>query len=217
MMQKLTGIKAVIIDLDGTMVDTMGDFLVAINAMRDELHLAPLAYHDIHKMVGKGGENLITQVLALDLNAQQIAEQFSHAYSRYQHHYLAINGQFSALYPHVEAGLIALKQKGLRLACVTNKQLSFTLPLLKQKGLFDYFEVIYGGDSFANKKPHPEPMLQVSHYFDLAPEQIVAIGDSSNDAIAARAATVGFAQSARGYGSISAECKPIAAKTSAVY
>ena len=187
-MTQLQGIKAAIIDLDGTMVDTIGDFLVAINAMRAEFALAPLAQATIQNMVGKGSENLIRQVLACDFSATDVEQHFDAAMDSYQRHYLAINGQFSQLYPDVHAGLQAMQTRGLRLACVTNKPIAFVLPLLKQKQLIDYFDVIYGGDSLAHKKPHPAPMLKVCDDFQLAPAQVVAIGDSSNDAIAARAA-----------------------------
>ena len=81
-----------------------------------------------------------------------------------------------------------MKAAGLRLACVTNKPIAFALPLLKQKNLAQYFEIVYGGDSLPKKKPHPMPLLQVCADFDLAPAKVVAIGDSSNDAQAARAA-----------------------------
>ena len=77
---------------------------------------------------------------------------------------------------------------GLRLACVTNKPIAFATPLLAQKGLSPFFELVYGGDSFPKKKPDPMPLLQVCSDFDLAPPSVVAIGDSSNDADAARAA-----------------------------
>ena len=81
-----------------------------------------------------------------------------------------------------------MKKGGVRLACVTNKPIAFARPLLEKKGLIDLFEVIYGGDSLAHKKPHPLPMLTVCNDFDLQPAQVVAIGDSSNDSEAARAA-----------------------------
>jgi phosphoglycolate phosphatase len=184
----LRGVRAAIIDLDGTMLDTVPDFHVAINRMRAELGLAPIAAERIKLMVGKGSENLIRSVLALDYDAAGVAQHFSAAMDAYQRHYLAINGDHSALYPEVAAGLDALKAAGLRLACVTNKPIAFAAPLLKQKGLASYFEVVYGGDSLAKKKPHPMPLLQVCADFALQPAQVVAIGDSSNDAQAARAA-----------------------------
>lgn len=184
----LRGVRAAIIDLDGTMLDTVPDFHVAINRMRAELGLAPIAAERIKLMVGKGSENLIRSVLALDYDAAGVAQHFSAAMDAYQRHYLAINGDHSALYPEVAAGLAALKAAGLRLACVTNKPIAFATPLLAQKGLAGCFEVVYGGDSLAKKKPHPMPLLQVCADFALQPAQVVAIGDSSNDAQAARAA-----------------------------
>ena len=183
-----TPIRAAIIDLDGTMLDTVPDFHVAINRMRAELDLAPIGQEQIARMVGKGSENLIRAVLAIDFDPIGVDSRFEAAMAAYQRHYLAINGQHSALYPDVIAGLEALRSQGLRLACVTNKPIGFATPLLAQKGLAGYFEVVYGGDSLARKQPDPMPLLQVCADFDLAPPQVVAIGDSSNDAEAARAA-----------------------------
>jgi phosphoglycolate phosphatase len=181
-------ISAAIIDLDGTMLDTMPDFHVALNGMRADLGLAPIAQEVITPMVGKGSENLIRSVLARDFDAASVDARFDEAMASYQRHYLAINGQFSVLFDGVVAGLEAMRANGLRLACVTNKPIAFTTPLLALKGLAGYFDVVYGGDSLAQKKPHPLPLLTVCRDFDLAPASVVAIGDSSNDAEAARAA-----------------------------
>jgi len=181
-------IKAAIIDLDGTMLDTVPDFELALNGMRAEFSLAPITEAIIEPMVGKGSEKLIRDVLALDYDAARIDAVFDEAMAAYQRHYLAINGQRSRLYPDVIEGLQAFKALGLRLACVTNKPIAFTTPLLAQKELAPHFEIVYGGDSLAKKKPDPLPLLQVCSDFDLAPSQVVAIGDSSNDAEAARAA-----------------------------
>ena len=182
------GIRAAIIDLDGTMVDTAPDFQVAINRMREELHLAPLALDTITDFVGKGSENLMRRVLGVDFEENEVERRFELALQRYQYHYLQINGDHSELYAGVHEGLLAMKKGGVRLACVTNKPIAFARPLLEKKRLIDLFEVIYGGDSLAHKKPHPLPMLTVCNDFDLQPEQVVAIGDSSNDSEAARAA-----------------------------
>ncbi|UOD32935.1 phosphoglycolate phosphatase [Massilia violaceinigra] len=181
-------IRAVIIDLDGTMLDTLPDFHVAINAMRGQFGYTPITREQIALMIGKGSENLIRAVLALDNDAAGVEQRFDDAMAFYQRHYLAINGDHSALYDGVIDGLEAMKADGLRLACVTNKPIAFATPLLAQKGLAPYFEVVYGGDSLPRKKPDPMPLLQVCADFGLAPAQVVAIGDSSNDAEAARAA-----------------------------
>lgn len=184
----LKNIKAVIIDLDGTMIDTAPDFLVAINRMRAELSLSPLDITTITNFVGKGSENLIHRVLAVDFDQEQIATHFDAAMAAYQRHYLAINGDYSKLYPNVIEGLEAMRSLGLRMACVTNKPVNFAKPLLVKKGLASYFEIVYGGDSFPRKKPDPMALLQVCADFDLPPAQVLAIGDSSNDAQASRAA-----------------------------
>jgi len=184
----LAGVRAAIIDLDGTMLDTIPDFHVAINGMRAELALQPITQDQIALMVGKGSENLIRSVLALDLDAAGVEAKFEAAMDAYQRHYLSINGNYSALYPDVIEGLTAMKAQGLRLACVTNKPIAFTTPLLKLKGLDGFFEVVYGGDSLPRKKPDPLPLQTVCADFGLQPAQVVAIGDSSNDAQAARAA-----------------------------
>lgn len=187
-MLKLQAIRAVIIDLDGTMIDTAPDFLITINRMRADVGLAELDLTTIKNFVGKGSENLVRRVLSLDWDERKVEQEFATAFARYHHHYNQINGQFSSLYPNVVKGLHALRAQGLRLACVTNKPISLALPLLEQKNLKDFFEIIYGGECLPRKKPDPLPLLQVCRDFQLAPAQVLAIGDSSNDAQAAHAA-----------------------------
>jgi len=184
----LTGIRAAIIDLDGTMLHTAPDFQVAVNRMRGDLGLDALDLDTITKFVGKGTENLMRQVLSVDYAPADVESRFARALASYQAHYLAINGDHSTLYPGVREGLDLLRAKGLRLACVTNKPIAFAAPLLEKTGLRAYFEIVYGGDSLPRKKPDPYPLLQVCADFGLQPQQVVAIGDSSNDAQAARIA-----------------------------
>ena len=181
-------IRAVIIDLDGTMLDTVPDFHVAINRMRAELDLRPIAAQQVENLVGKGSENLIRGVLAIDFDAAGVDQRFEQAMAAYQRHYLTINGDHAALYDGVLEGLAAMQAMDLRMACVTNKPIAFARPLLEKKGLAGFFEIVYGGECLPRKKPDPMPMLQVCADFDLAPADVVAIGDSSNDAEAARAA-----------------------------
>lgn len=181
-------IKAAIIDLDGTMLNTAPDFHEAINRMRGDLGLSPLSQQTIIDFVGKGTENLIRKVLAVDYDESGINSRFAEAMSSYLGHYQTINGDLATLYPEVTEGLQSMRNKGLRLACVTNKPIALAIPLLEKKGLQAYFDIVYGGDSFPQKKPDPMPLLAVCKAFSLTPQQVIAIGDSSNDAIAARAA-----------------------------
>ena len=188
---------AVIIDLDGTLVDTLGDFVAALNLMLADLPpdyatLAPLDAALVRQMVGKGSEHLIRTVLALatpDIEpATADTALFDLAFTRYQEHYAALNGRYAQLYPGVLEGLTALQERGLRLACLTNKPLLFAQQLLQHKGLDGFFTRVFGGDSFAHKKPHPLPLLETCAALASAPARTLMLGDSSNDAIAARAA-----------------------------
>ncbi len=181
-------IRAAIIDLDGTMLDTLPDFEAALNGMRADFGLAPVTQAVIKPLIGKGSEKLVRDALLLDWAPERVDAAFEEARAGYQRHYLAINGDHSTLFDGVLEGLDALSSLGLRLACVTNKPMAFTTPLLAQKGLARYFELVYGGDSFPKKKPDPMPLLGVCSAIDLPPTSVVAIGDSSNDAEAARAA-----------------------------
>ena len=191
----LSRMDAVIVDLDGTMVDTMGDFSEALNRMLRDLALPPIGAEHIERMVGKGSEHLINSVLKhvlpLDskgFDAIKKEAMYPAAWTSYQRHYLAINGQYAAVYAGVEEGLAALHARGLRLACLTNKPTDFALPLLKAKGLDGYFEKVFGGDAFERKKPDPLPLIKTCEALGTAPARTLMVGDSSNDAQAARAA-----------------------------
>ena len=188
-------LDAAIIDLDGTMVDTMGDFVVAINLMLHDLGHQPVERAVVALRVGKGSENLVKSVLN-HVADQQIPRQaapekianFDRALDLYQHHYRAINGQHAHVYPGVVDGLRALQKAGLKLACLTNKPVGFASELLRLKGLDGFFSQIFGGDSFAAKKPDALPVLKTCEALGTLPGQTLMVGDSSNDALAARAA-----------------------------
>lgn len=180
-------LDAAIVDLDGTMVNTLGDFAEALNRMLADLQLPAIAPQAIENMVGKGSEHLIRSVLA-HVGAADVDAIYGQAWQRYEHHYLQLNGQFAEVYPGVLEGLQALRARGLRLACLTNKPLSFAQPLLEQKGLAPLFEQVFGGDSFERKKPDPLPLLKTCEALGTSPARTLMLGDSSNDAQAARAA-----------------------------
>lgn len=190
---RLTG---AIVDLDGTMVDTLGDFEVALNHTLADLDLPPVSRGVVERTVGKGSEHLIRSVLAHQLAQPDVPASacvtvdrlYDMAWQRYQHHYLRVNGQHAQVYPGVQAGLQALKDAGLALACLTNKPLSFARPLLEAKALAAYFGHVFGGDSFERKKPDPLPLIKTCEAMGMAPAHTLMLGDSSNDAQAADAA-----------------------------
>jgi len=185
----LSHFDAAIVDLDGTLVDTIGDFVVSLNRMLDELSLPHIDGPTVEAMVGKGSEHLIHSILRHVRGTSEDGQAwFDRAWPRYQHHYLAINGQHAAVYEGVVEGLGALRDRGLRLACLTNKPTAFARPLLADKGLDGFFEVMFGGDAFERKKPDPLPLLRACEALGTRPARTLMVGDSSNDAKAARAA-----------------------------
>lgn len=181
-------IKAALVDLDGTMVDTLDDFTASLNGMLAELGARPVTRDETAGYVGKGSEHLVRSVLSARFSADETDARFAQALERYQAHYALVNGRHTRLYPDVEPGLAALASAGVKLACVTNKPHRFAVALLDQYGLAHYFSVILGGDSVARKKPDPLPMLAACDAMGVAPSEAVAIGDSENDALAGRAA-----------------------------
>jgi phosphoglycolate phosphatase len=192
--------RAVIIDLDGTLVDTLGDFEVALNRTMAGLGLPGVNRAAVARTVGKGSEHLIRSLLAEQLElpavrglgqaclARTVDDLYEPAWRQYQQHYHAINGEFAAVFPGVLDGLQALRARGLPLACLTNKPLAFARALLQAKGLDRYFQQVFGGDSFERKKPDPLPLLKTCEALGTPPAHTWMVGDSQNDALAARAA-----------------------------
>lgn len=178
-------IQAAIVDLDGTLVDTVGDFDVALNATLGEHGLPRVDRGFIERTVGKGSEHLIRCTLA-EVDADP--DLYESAWQAYQRHYQSINGLHSVVYPGVVEGLRRLLDAGWALACLTNKPGAFAKPLLAAKGLDGYFSQVFGGDAFARNKPDPLPLLQTCLALGSLPGRTLMIGDSSNDAQAARAA-----------------------------
>lgn|SRR5690606_20793256 len=183
--------RAVLIDLDGTLLDTIPDLAAAANAMLAELQTPQLPLADIATFVGKGTENLVQRCLTdprvgLPADPTTVAA----ALSVFNRHYHAVNGQASRVYPGVLAGLAAFRAQGATLAVVTNKPTEFTLPLLRRSGLSDWFDVVVCGDTCERKKPDPLPLLHACEQLGYPPQQALAIGDSVNDALAARAAGI---------------------------
>ena len=180
-------VKAVVIDLDGTLLDTIGDLAGAANSMRLELGLAPLDPDVIKTFVGKGIANLVSRTLTYGRgNLDQAA--LNAAVAVFERHYALCLTATSRPYPGAEKGLQALRAKGLRLGCITNKAARFTRPLLESAGLAGYFEIVLSGDSLPRKKPDPLPLLHAARFFNVEPRELLLIGDSVNDVQAARAA-----------------------------
>ena len=178
-------LAAAILDLDGTLVDTLGDFTAALNVMLRALRLPAVDGACVARFIGKGSEHLIRQTLA---QVDAPAELYPEAWDRYQAAYRELNGRAATVYAGVPEGLDALRAMGLQLACLTNKPTEFARALLAMKGLAANFEAVFGGDAFERKKPDPLPLLKTCEALGTVPAATVMIGDSRNDAAAARAA-----------------------------
>jgi phosphoglycolate phosphatase len=180
-------VRAVTIDLDGTLLDTIPDLAAAANLMLREMERPPLAEERVRTFVGKGIRNLVERVLATAFDGTA-TELLPRALPIYERCYAAVNGRHTTIYPGVIEGLDALHSLGFPLACVTNKSARFTLPLLDQVQLASYFAEVVAGDTLPRKKPDPLPLLHVCQKFSVAPPDMLMIGDSLNDSQAARAA-----------------------------
>jgi phosphoglycolate phosphatase len=177
--------QGAIVDLDGTLVDTLGDFVVVLGRVLDDMGLRRVDRGFVRNTVGKGSEHLIRRALA---HVGADAARYEQAWALYQRHYEAVNGAHADVFPGVVEGLDRLAARGLALACLTNKPTAFAEALLRVKGLKGYFRVVYGGDAFERRKPDPLPLLRTCEALRTVPQRTLMIGDSSNDAAAARAA-----------------------------
>jgi phosphoglycolate phosphatase len=181
-------VKAVVIDLDGTLLDTAPDLAYAATLMMAELGLDAPPLDVIRTYIGNGVSRLVKRVLTGDMSAEPDAELFPRAYALYEKHYSANVARESAPFPGVIEGLQSLRKQGFRLACITNKAAIFTLPLLRDTHLLDFFELVLSGDSLPKRKPDPLPLLHACAHFGIQPAELLLIGDSLNDTQAARAA-----------------------------
>lgn len=181
-------IQGVLVDLDGTLLDTVPDLAAACNGMMSDLGMHDVTEKQVSEYVGKGAEVLVHRCLTLSLDGKADATLHAKAMAAFGVNYHRSNGQYAKVYEGVIEGLEAMRSKGLKLACVTNKPYEFAEPLLVATKLRHYFEFVQGGDTIAKKKPDPLPMLWAASRLGLQPERCAAIGDSINDALAGNAA-----------------------------
>jgi phosphoglycolate phosphatase len=180
--------RAVLIDLDGTLLDTAADLAAAVNLMLADLGRPAQSEATIASYVGKGAEVLVHRALGGALDARVDPELHDRGLAAFSVHYDRENGRQARAYEGVVPGLARMRAMGLKLACVTNKPQQFADPLLERCGLASSFEFVIGGDALPRKKPDPMPMLHAAQRLGALPGQTIAIGDSINDALAARAA-----------------------------
>jgi phosphoglycolate phosphatase len=180
--------KAVLIDLDGTLVDSVPDLANAIDQMMLQLAMPARGIDAVTQWIGNGADRLVKRALVNSMEGEPSEALFQKALPLFEVAYAANNGKHSYLYDGVEVGLNYLQQQGYRLGCVTNKPIAFTLPLLEAMGIADFFDVTIGGDQVERIKPDPQPLLMAAEKLRVDPKQAVMLGDSVSDVMAARAA-----------------------------
>ena len=181
--------KMVLIDVDGTLVDSVPDLTFCVDEMLKQLDMPVRGEAAVRQWVGNGVQRLTERALTNDLDGHPDAELLARAMPIFMELYAENTSKRSRLYDGVLEGLDFLQScEGLKIGCVTNKAEQFTLPLLTDLGIVDRFEIIISGDSLPEKKPHPMPLLHAAEKLGVAPEDAVMIGDSKSDVKAARAA-----------------------------
>ena len=183
-----TPIEAVLIDLDGTLLHTAPDIAAAVNAVLRECGQAEIAESVVATYVGQGVDMLLHRALSGDRDGRVDEHELQRARALFGPAYAAVNGQYATLYPGVVDGLDALQAQGLHLACVTNKPLRAAEDLLARFGLDRYFACVVGGDTLTQRKPEPQPLWHAAALLGVDPGACIVLGDSANDARAARAA-----------------------------
>ena len=181
-------IRAVLFDLDGTLVDSAPDLAAAVNATLAELGRAPVPVDTVRDWVGNGADRLLERALSGRADGTVPAAELAAVRPLFLRHYERLLCVDSVLYPGVSEGLAGLREQGLALGCVTNKPSRFTLPLLEQLGIAGHFGALVGGDDVVRKKPAPDALQEAARRLGVACDDCLMVGDSVNDIEAARAA-----------------------------
>ncbi|MES9943853.1 MAG: phosphoglycolate phosphatase [Candidatus Thiodiazotropha sp.] len=180
--------EMILIDVDGTLVDSVPDLAYCVDEMMKQLGRPPHGETKVRDWVGNGVERLVRRALIGRLDGEPEEAEFARAYPIFLELYAENTSKRSLLYPGIREGLDYLKGQGYRLGCVTNKAAQFTLPLLRDLGVHDDFEIVVAGDTLPKKKPDPMPLLHAAEHLSADPSAALMVGDSQSDVKAARAA-----------------------------
>jgi len=191
--------RMILIDVDGTLVDSVPDLAYCVDRMMERLGRPGHGEDKVRDWVGNGVERLVRRALLGRIDGEPEEEEFQRAYPLFLELYAANTSKRSFLFPGVREGLDYLKSAGYPLGSVTNKAAQFTEPLLKDLGIYDEFTIVVSGDTLPAKKPDPLPLLYAAEFFGVAPDRALMLGDSMSDVRAARAAGFGIVCVSYGY------------------
>jgi phosphoglycolate phosphatase len=195
-------VKALVFDLDGTLIDSKRDLVLAVNATRRHMNLDALDDDLVSSYVGDGMQKLVERALGEGYTMPQIEEAMAYFLSYYREHML----DNTVTYPGVREALEALRARPL--AVLTNKPVKFSRAILDGLGLAPYFRQVYGGNSFETKKPDPFGMNALLSEFRIEPRQAMLVGDSIVDIQTARNAGTWSAGVTYGLGSAKLDTLP---------
>ena len=186
---QFTDKKLLIFDLDGTLINSALDLAKAVNYMLEQLARKTFVEEVIHGWVGNGALTLVKRAL---LGKRELDNTLDDSYvdkalQIFLDYYETHLCEATIPYPHVVSTLESLKDQGYILAIITNKPYPFVPPILENLAMDGLFSLLLGGDSLAEKKPHPLPLLYTCEKLGMAIENTVMIGDSKNDILAANA------------------------------
>lgn len=179
-------IRLFVFDLDGTLIDSMLDLSLSVNAVRERAGLAPLPHETIHTFIGDGARSLIHRALGEQATEEEIGDALGFFIRYYSEHAL----DNTTAYPGVLEGLDRLSRNGHSLAILTNKPARVSRDILTRMDLARYFPLIYGGNSFETKKPDPLGLKTILRECNAEPAQALMVGDSPVDIETARNAGV---------------------------
>jgi phosphoglycolate phosphatase len=179
--ERIRAARLFVFDLDGTLVDSKADLANSVNATRILMGLSPLPLDVVSSYVGNGAPMLVKRALP-DATDAQLADALQYFLNYYREHML----DDTTLYPGVREALDGLRSQGKIMAVLTNKPVRFSVEMLERLGLAAHFLRIYGGNSFPEKKPHPEGLLNVLQESGVEAQGAVMVGDSAVDIETAR-------------------------------
>ncbi len=180
--------KLIMIDVDGTLVDSVPDLAYCVDETMKAIGKKPWGEAQVRHWVGNGVPKLVERSLTGELEGTPDQAEYDQAYPIFLELYSRNTSVRSCLYDGVKEGLDYMKAQGYTLGCVTNKAEQFTLPILKDLGIFDYFGIVVSGDTLSKKKPDPLPLLHSAEFFGIDPQHSLMLGDSVSDVKASRAA-----------------------------
>jgi phosphoglycolate phosphatase len=195
-------VRAVLFDLDGTLADTASDLAAALNRVRADRQLPPLAVSTLRPHASDGSRGMLDAGLGVTREHPEW-EALKDAFLDYYAAALAVH---TRLFAGAEEALGGIERRGLAWGIVTNKATRFTLPLLVHLGLAARANVIVCGDTTPQPKPHPAPLLHASAELGIEASDCVYVGDAQRDVVAARAA--GMAAIVASYGYIAPDIAP---------